>query len=71
MTITGAGDGEGEGASGGAGKTNKMGNISEHGERDLWPLSSQESQWIHEGQKGGSIFFLPYANSLHLSEEAK
>ena len=55
MTITGAGDGEGEGegegAGGGAGKTNKMGNISEHGERDLWPLSSQESQWTHEGKK--------------------
>ena len=55
MTITGAGDGEGEGAGGGAGKTNKMGNISEHGERDLWPLSSQESQWTHEGQKESSI----------------
>ena len=56
MTITGAGAGEGEGegegeAEGDAGKTNKMGNISEHGERDLWPLSSQESQWTRARQE--------------------
>ena len=40
----------GRGRAGAAGKTNKMGNISEHGERDLWPLSSQGSQWTSEGQ---------------------
>ena len=41
----------GRAGEGDAGKTNKMGNISEHGERDLWPLSSRESQWTRARQE--------------------